>query len=137
MVCINNVNAFKLAGIVDDRCIANLPHFSSAKISSLKDYIKPTLREFGPEHVILDVGTNNLNLPLSSSNINEVIRAVFNFVFFYEKILYAQRAQKAPKSSNKHQKHKKTQKRNQAKKQNANKRKKIKNMPQKHLSGKK
>ena len=105
MVCINNVNAFKLAGIVDDRCIANLPHFSSAKISSLKDYIKPTLREFGPEHVILDVGTNNLNLPLSSSNINEVIRAVFNFVFFYEKILYAQRAQKAPKSTNKHQKH--------------------------------
>ena len=103
MVCINNVNAFKLAGIVDDRCIANLPHFSSAKISSLKDYIKPTLREFGPEHVILDVGTNNLNLPLSSSNINEVIRAVLNF--FYEKILYAQRAQKAPKSTNKHQKH--------------------------------
>ena len=69
----------------------------------MKNYIKSTLREFGPEHVILDVGTNNLNLPLSSSNINEVIRAVLNF--FYEKILYAQRAQKAPKSTNKHQKH--------------------------------
>ena len=103
MVCINNVNAFKLAGIVDDRCIANLRHFPSLKLPSMKNYIKPTLREFGPEHVILDVGTNNLNLPLSSSNINEVIRAVLNF--FYEKILYAQRAQKAPKSTNKHQKH--------------------------------
>ena len=88
MVCINNVNAFKLAGIVDDRCIANLRHFPSLKLPSMKNYIKPTLREFGPEHVILDVGTNNLNLPLSSSNINEVIRAVLNF--FYEKILYAQ-----------------------------------------------
>ena len=74
----------------------------------MKNYIKHTLREFGPEHVILDVGTNNLNLPLSSSNINEVIRAVLNF--FYEKILYAQRAQKAPKSTNKHQKHKKHKK---------------------------
>ena len=103
MVCINNVNAFKLAGIVDDRCIANLRHFPSLKLHSMKNYIKSTLREFGPEHVILDVGTNNLNLPLSSSNINEVIRAVLNF--FYEKILYAQRAQKAPKSTNKHQKH--------------------------------
>ena len=101
----------------------------------MKNYIKPTLREFGPEHVILDVGTNNLNLPLSSSNINEVIRAVLNF--FYEKILYAQRAQKAPKSTNKHQKHKKTQKSKEAKEQNANKRKKIKNAPQKHLSGEK
>ena len=132
MVCINNVNAFKLAGIVDDRCIANLRHFPSLKLPSMKNYIKPTLREFGPEHVILDVGTNNLNLPLSSSNINEVIRAVLNF--FYEKILYAQRAQKAPKSTNKHQKHKKTQKSKEAKEQNANKRKKIKNAPQKHLS---
>ena len=135
MVCVNNVNAFKLAGIVDDRCIANLRHFPSLKLHSMKNYIKSTLREFGPEHVILDVGTNNLNLPLSSSNINEVIRAVLNF--FYEKILYAQRAQKAPKSTNKHQKHKKTQKSKEAKEQNANKRKKIKNAPQKHLSGEK
>ena len=39
------------------------------------------------------------------SNINEVIRAVLNSFFFYEKILYAQKAQKH----------------NQAKAQNANK----------------
>ena len=34
-----------------------------------------------------------------SSNINEFIRAVLNFLFsFYEKILHAQKAQKAPKA---------------------------------------
>ena len=49
-----------------------------------------------------------------SSNINEVIRAVLNFLlFFYEKILHAPKStkstkqhQKAPKSTKKHKKHK-------------------------------
>ena len=80
-----------------------------------------------------------------SSNINEVIRAVLNFLlFFYEKILHAPKStkstkqhQKAPKSTKKHQKAQKVQKRNQAKAQNANKRTKIKNALKKHLSGKK
>ena len=45
-----------------------------------------------------------------SRNINEVIRAVLNFLFFYEKIA-----------------HQKAQKRNHAKAQNANKQTKIKN----------
>ena len=33
-----------------------------------------------------------------SSNINEVIRAVLNFFFFYKKILYAPKAPKAPRA---------------------------------------
>ena len=54
-----------------------------------------------------------------SSNINEVIREVLNFLlFFYEKILHAQNA---PKSTKKHQKHKKHQKAQNA--QNAQRRK--------------
>ena len=40
-----NVNAFKLTDMVDNRCIVEKRDFSSAKISCLKDYIKPTLRE--------------------------------------------------------------------------------------------
>ena len=44
-----------------------------------------------------------------SSNINEVIRAVLNFLFlFYKKILYAP---KSTKSTKKHQKAQKVQKR--------------------------
>ena len=50
---VKNVNAFKLTGMVDHRCILKKRDFSSAKISCMKDYIKPTLRELDPEHVIL------------------------------------------------------------------------------------
>ena len=35
----------------------------------MKDYIKPTLRELDPEHVILQDGTNNLNSPLPPKEI--------------------------------------------------------------------
>ena len=67
----------------------------------------------------------------ASSNINEVIRAVLNFLlFFYEKILHAHKTQKTPKAP-------KAQKSNQAKAQNANKRTKMKNVLKKQLSGKK
>ena len=38
---VKNVNAFKLIGIVDHRCIVKKRNFSSAKISCMKDYIRP------------------------------------------------------------------------------------------------
>ena len=59
---VQNVNAFKLTGMVDQRCIVKKRDFSSAKISCMKDYIKSTLRELNPEHVILHVGTLACNL---------------------------------------------------------------------------
>ena len=47
-----------------------------------------------------------------SSNINEVIKAVLNPFFFYEKILHALRAPKAPKAQKApRQKHKNASKR--------------------------
>ena len=80
-----------------------------------------------------------------SSNKNEVIRVVLNFLmfFFYENILYTPKVQKSTKKHKKHkkapkvQKALKAQKHNQAKAQNANKQTKIKNAFKKHLSGKK
>ena len=55
-----------------------------------------------------------------SSNINEVIRAILNALFFYKKILHAPKARKAPKST-------KTQISEQ----------KLKNALKKHLRGEK
>ena len=59
-----------------------------------------------------------------SSNINEVVRTVLNFFFFYEKILQApkstkkhKKAPKSTKSTKKHQKPQKPQTRNQARAQ--------------------
>ena len=66
---------------------------------------------------------------ISSSNINEIMRAVLSSVFFFLRKDFART------SSTK--KHPKAQKRNQAKAQNANKQAKIKNAFRKHLSGKK
>ena len=66
---------------------------------------------------------------ISSSNINEIMRAVLSSVFFFLRKDFART------SSTK--KHPKAQKRNQAKAQNANKQTKIKNAFRKHLSGKK
>ena len=73
---------------------------------------------------------NNWN-QVKSSNINEVIQTVFNFLlFFYEKILHAQR------STKNHQKHKKHKNATKQKHKNANKQTKIRNMLKKHLRGK-
>ena len=47
-----------------------------------------------------------------SSNVNEIIRAVLNSIFFYEKILHAPKAPKA-------RRHNQAQRHNQAKAQNA------------------
>ena len=39
-----------------------------------------------------------LTVVIRSSNINDVIKAVLNFFFFYKKISHAQKAQKTPKA---------------------------------------
>ena len=64
-------------------------------------------------------------LALDSSNINEVIRAVSNFLFFfYKKILHTQKASKEPKAPKKH-KSTKTQPNKNTKRKYANKNKKC------------
>ena len=70
---VKNVNAFKLTDMVNQRCIVKKRDFSSTKIPCMKDYIKPTLRELDPEHVILHVGTNNRNSPLPPKEIADGI----------------------------------------------------------------
>ena len=74
---------------------------------------------------------NNWN-QVKSSNINEVIQTVLNFLlFFYKKILHAQR------STKNHQKHKQHKNTTKQKHKNANKQTKIKNALKKYLRGKK
>ena len=66
------------------------------------------------------------------------LRQLKTFYYFLRKdFTPTKNHQKAPKSTKMHKKHQKAQKRNQAKAQNANKRTKIKNALEKHLSGKK
>ena len=74
---------------------------------------------------------NNWN-QVKSSNINEVIQTVLNFLlFFYENILHAQR------STKNHQKHEQHKNATKQKHKNANKQTKIKNALKNHLWGRK
>ena len=34
--------------------------FSGSKVSCIKDYVKPSIRENNPDHIIFHVGTNNV-----------------------------------------------------------------------------
>ena len=61
-------------------CIVKKRDFSSAKISWMKDYIKPILRKLDPEHVILHVVANNLNSPLPPKEIMDGIIDLVNSV---------------------------------------------------------
>ena len=70
---VKNVNSFKLTFMVDHRCIVKKRDFSSANISCIKNYIKPTLWELDPEHVIAHVSTNNLNSSLPPKEIADSI----------------------------------------------------------------
>ena len=47
---------------------------------------------------------NSVSFASTSSNVNEVISAILNFfIFFYEKILHAQKAQKVQKAERRNQ----------------------------------
>ena len=62
-------------------------------------YQPSRFNKFGNDTNGYNINSNNND----SSNINEVIRAVLNFLFFYEKISHAP---KSTKSTKKHKKHK-------------------------------
>ena len=35
--------------------------FSGAKVRSMKDYVKPCVKDENPDHIIMHIGTNDLN----------------------------------------------------------------------------
>ena len=51
----------------------NIRTFAGAKINCMRDYVKPINREMNPNHLIIHVGTNNLNSEATSSQIAKSI----------------------------------------------------------------
>ena len=71
---VKNVNGFFLTKNIKHRFLVKVRSFSSAKVSCMNDHAKPTMRDFDPEHIILHVGTNDLNSERTASQIaNSVI----------------------------------------------------------------
>ena len=70
---VKKVNSFLLTRNINHKFLVKVRSFSSAKVNCMNDYVKPTLRDFNPEHIILHVGTNDLNSERTASQIAKSI----------------------------------------------------------------
>ena len=71
---VKKVNGFFLTKDINHKCLVKVRSFSSAKTRCMHDHVKPTIRDFDPEHIILHVGTNDLNSEKTASQIaNSII----------------------------------------------------------------
>ena len=63
------VNVFYLTKNIEHKFLVKVRPFSSAKTRCMYDHAKPTIRELNPKHIILHVGTNDLNSEKTASQI--------------------------------------------------------------------
>ena len=54
---------------LNHKCLVKVRPFNSAKVRCMHDHVKPTVRDFDPDHIILHCGTNDLNSDRTSSQI--------------------------------------------------------------------
>ena len=66
---VKKVNRFLLTRNIDHKYLVKVRSFFSAKVSCMNYHVKPTLRNFNPGHIILHVGTNDLNTERTASQI--------------------------------------------------------------------
>ena len=70
---VKKVNGFYLTKDIKHKFLVKVRSFSSAKTRCMYDHAKPTIREVNPEHIILHVGTNDLNSEKTASQISNSI----------------------------------------------------------------
>ena len=71
---IKKVNGFLLTRNINHRFIVKVRSFPGAKVKCMTNYVKPTIKDFDPEHIIIHVGTNDLNSERTASQIaNSII----------------------------------------------------------------
>ena len=70
---VKKVTGFYLTKDIKHKFLAKVRSFSSAKTRCMYDHAKPTIREVNPEHIILHVGTNDLNSEETASQISNSI----------------------------------------------------------------
>ena len=75
---VKKVNGFYLTRNIKHKFLVKFRPFSSAKTRCMYDHAKPTIRELNPEHIILHVGTNDLNTEKTASQILKSILDLAN-----------------------------------------------------------
>ena len=72
---IKHLNGWKMSKRINSKCKIFVKRFSGATTTCMKDYIKPSLRTFSPDHFILHTGTNDL---ASSKTSQEIANSIIN-----------------------------------------------------------
>ena len=75
---VKKVNGFYLTRNIKHKFLVKVRPFSSAKTRCMYDHAKPTIRELNPEHIILHVGTNDLNTEKTASQVSKSILDLVN-----------------------------------------------------------
>ena len=70
---VKNVNGYLLTKKLQNKKLIKVRLFIGAKVSCIYDHVKPTIREFNPNHIILHVGKNELK---SSKKASQISRSV-------------------------------------------------------------
>ena len=70
---VKKVNGFYLTRNIKHKFLVKVRLFGSAKTRCMYDHAKPTIRELNPEHIILHVGTNDLDTEKTTSQISKSI----------------------------------------------------------------
>ena len=70
---VKKVNGFYLTRNIKHKFLVKVRPFSLTKTRCMYDHAKPTIRELNPEHIILDVGTNNISTEKTASPISKSI----------------------------------------------------------------
>ena len=72
---LKNVNGYLLTKILRNKKLIKVRSFSGGKVSCMYDHVKPTIREFNPNHIILHIRTNELK---SSKIASQISRSVID-----------------------------------------------------------
>ena len=62
LVLSTNVNGYLLTKKLRNKKLVKVRLFSGAKVRCMYNHVKPTIREFDPNHIILHVGRNELRI---------------------------------------------------------------------------
>ena len=72
---VKNVNGYLLTKKLRNKKLIKVRSFNGAKVSCMYDHVKPTIREFNPNHITLHIGANELK---SSETASQMSRSVID-----------------------------------------------------------
>ena len=67
------LNGYLLTNKIKHKVVVKVRTFTTLKVSSMQDHVKPTIRDVNSQQIILHVGTNDLKTERTASHIAESI----------------------------------------------------------------